>query len=504
MRLFQAMRQALVGFEVIEPATLKEKLDIPYVDQNGEGLKIKSCNHYVHVSCLETFHEQECTMLRVFISPRFIDLFRYCPLCRNPYTWVIPYTIPKYNISSGGEEIKKVAEVVCKKIITKSFKDVIKLPQEISEEQYSAEFYKKVFDIIQYNVQALNLTGIVKCLDLVEYLSSFLQCAKIQGSSYKLPAALPDNTLLADRARVLIDELLIAYIESEGIELLPSELVKEMVQEQFKLHLYTAMFKLAKTAKVDSLLSIGKSNKADLIANSIKFIKTSIAALCLFSKNGKDILPEVKTIFQHEDSSQLWEILAAQQLPIDLNKALNEVLEGDMKGRVEVMLKDTAQDNMKVLELISKQLELKFIELDKDYGDMILHFYQKNCYHCNKPFKEKVLCLCCGTVICAEPLEEDRKLHKNCKGFAEHSKVCQGSSGIYLRMSTGGIMIVFMGIQMGMESPYLTKFGETMTVDRIQEGKFTLNSTALENLRKTYVDDQFPAILLINFIQTLK
>jgi len=498
MRLFQAIRQAQIGFEVIEPIVLKEKLDIPYVNQNGEGLKIKSCNHYVHVACLETFQEKESNMLSILFPNQLVDLFRHCPLCRSSYTWVIPYNISKYKVGSNDEEIKKVAEVVCRKIIHKSFKESdIELPLNISKELYEAEFYKKVFEIIQYNVQILNLTGIVKYLDLVEYLSSFLQCAKIHGSSYKLPELLKqDQTLLADRAKVLIDKLLVEYIESGSIELLAPEFVMEEIQREFKIHLYTAMLKLAKdkATDVNSLLSIGKSNTTEVIANSIKFIKMSIAVLCLFSRNGKEILPKVRTIFQNEDPSQLWQTLTSQQLPIDLNKALNDVLEGDMKEEVEVMLKNTPKDDIRVLELISKQLEIKFIELDKNYDDMILRFYQKNCYYCEKPFKEKVLCLCCGTVVCAEFLEHNKQLHKNCKGFTNHSKICQGSSSIYLKMSSGGIMVKFMALQKVMDSPYLTKFGEPMTVDKIQEEKFILNESALENLRRLYVDDQFSTI----------
>ena len=101
----------------------------------------------------------------------------------------------------------------------------------------------------------------------------------------------------------------------------------------------------------------------------------------------------------------------------------------------------------------------------------------------------------CGSVICM-PFLEFVKSENPCGGFSEHNKNCQGNSGLYLKMSNGGIIIFRSGRFYNLDSPYLTKFGESMTVTHDQDEDYTLSASAFQELENMMVQDKIGQLAL--------
>ena len=508
MNLLQAKRQTLMGFETMKPAEFKELADIPYIDNTGEGFNIRTCNHYAHISCIKEYQEKENRLLLVLAVPEFLNMLRFCPLCRTAYTWIIPNAVPV----AINENITEITGTMFTKIISKYIKTLS------IEDLEDINFYQNVFEIIQFNVQKLDLIGIEKCLEIVVYLSSFLLCTTVYAAfkKYNGPEVIKtfknnlDKSLFADRSRVLMDVMLYEFVKNNRIELLSPEFVKNKIQSEFAFHLYAIMAKIAKEKEakmtIDSLLEIGHLNKDELILSSMQYVKKAIVIYCLFSNDGKAFLEKVKPVLKEEDPKKLWMTLSSQEMPINFEKALNDTLKGILKeeanGLLEVALKSNA--SFKCLNLITKPLEFKLIPLEKHYNEMILHHYQKNCYYCDKQFLEKILCLCCGKVICAEFLESNKSLCKDCKGFSEHSMVCQGGTSLYLIMTNGGIVASYMKLNLKLNSPYLTKFGESMTVTKPRDEDYELSDSELENIRSMILNDDLSLLVLQKLMEMFK
>eukprot|EP01022_Parablepharisma_sp_SALTPOND_P012709 TRINITY_DN1643_c0_g1_i1.p1 TRINITY_DN1643_c0_g1~~TRINITY_DN1643_c0_g1_i1.p1 ORF type:complete len:1530 (-),score=223.10 TRINITY_DN1643_c0_g1_i1:18684-23273(-) len=511
MRQLQAKKQVLTDMANVPTSTFKTLIDLPYVNHKGEGLRMVTCTHYAHVSCLKEFYKRESDLVKGLFTPKLGGLLRFCPICRTGYTWLVPVSVP----SEVNEDVVKLAIEVCEKVLEKSIK------ANKWKDMTALMFYNEVLQVAQYNFQQIDLTGISGFLDDVEYLSPFLLYAIIYGNSRQFNASeilkeleKPlDATLLADRSRVLVDKLFSELITRSVPQLLPPETVSSLIENQYKLNLYSIMLKMVIEKHHDitpeALVSLGAASKEKVIADSIQFIKKSIAAFCLFCAEGKKLAEKAKVILQTEDTGKIWESVKEEPFAsIKFAKILEEVLQGaNIDAEIKSVCENTINEGKaftKQLELLATPLRLKLFPMEKSYKELILKHYQKACYHCNTQFKEKGLCLHCGTVVCMEFCEKNAELRRGCKGFITHSKECQGKSGLYLRMSNGGIVLYYRGLYSFLNSPYLTNFGESMTVSKDQDADFKLSEVAAKELEDMQVQDKLPLVSLSKLMDLIK
>jgi len=494
-------------FEKLNPTEVKKMLDIPYINDKGEGLKIQGCRHYAHLECFGDFYAKEAGGLLVILPPELRNLLRYCPLCRTSYTCLMPlaYTPPIH------ENIRKFAYDSVNRIMAK-WLNLAEL-KEIKEDEYCY----KVFSIIAYNLEQIDLIGYNSIFNDIELLRGFLQYCysnmpiSIQTGADKEKALLRlenenDKSFICDRYRVLISKLFAEYMKKG--ELLKFETLNSIIENEFIMFLSSLLFKTARAKNREFPLSgynsdllLASLSKEELFRNSVDFIKKTLIAYFMFAENSEKLYEKIKNIIQINDSDKFYSSVSDFIIPyvkiaekMFTEKSHLEKLKENLIITIKTLELNKSLEIQ--LELTNKPLKYKLLGIPTSYREMILKHYQKQCYFCDLPFKEKGLCLKCGTVVCMEFCENDSSLHRGCQGFKNHNEVCQGKFGLYLRMSNGGIVLHYSGFYTFIDSPYLTNFGESMTVTRDQDEDFKLNEGIMQDLIKKYFEDKLPIITL--------
>ncbi len=502
MQLIQAKKREFAELKDIPAAEARKLLDMSYTRKNGEGLRMFSCNHYAHEACYRQFKQTEGNGMALLLPSELRDFFQFCPLCRSPCTCVIPTTVP----AAASPEAEEIAKDVCHKIGDKlfGFGKFETLPP--------LKFYEGIRKIIQYNINMVDLTGAHTLLDGIESLRAFLQYSSIYAHSKKHDEKLEetlksmenprDGTLLCDRSRSLIDRLYAAFVRRGTPELLPCEDTKKAILEEYAQLLRGILFGLAlklqsaEKITLEAMVETAKDHREELRQLSTKFIRKALAAYCVFSCDEKT--ESVKAAMMEE--TKMWESANAW---LNFSGVIDQVMaEGKDNAEAQKLLQNSVKllgekiARIYELELLSRSLAVKLFPLDPLYTKMILGHYQKPCAECKGHIKEKALCLGCGTVVCVEFLQEFGDVKKGCPGFERHCVECLGTSGLFLRMSNGGIIVHYKRMYTQLDSPYLTKFGESMTVTRSQDEDFELSQTAFHELEDLVLHGRLAFIVL--------
>jgi len=98
----------------------------------------------------------------------------------------------------------------------------------------------------------------------------------------------------------------------------------------------------------------------------------------------------------------------------------------------------------------------KLYDLPEEY--ITLTELNTRCERCDTEPSSPALCLLCGKILCAaSPCCGSEDGVGEC---SQHTKLCGGSSGLYLLLNKGILMLVFDGIAGMYMTPYLDPFGE--------------------------------------------
>lgn len=501
-RLLQARKACIPNIQDLTIQEIRDMLDMKYTLPNGGGIKISSCNHYAHISCFVKLMETQG--YKLFNTPgwHFPKGIVKCPLCRNVCISVIPDIIPT-NIT---DSVKQAGETVCLPFINKIESGLSSLISSL-----------KFLDIIQFNIQQVDMITSLEFFKGIDYLRSFIFHFKLnllpfdpkEVEEVTTKEQQDSSTLMCDRARVLIDSLFFKFILSKNDGMLNSQDAVMIIEKEYKLHLYTIFLGILGEGKTmdiinftpESLIKGGKAYLTKVIEFSIKFIIKAVCAFCTFCNVEKECQEKIKNILASEDIMELWNGINSGILPINFAQILEKLAFTEDKQVIESITKSPRFEYLpSIIKLITSKLVMKLFPIPNSYNEMIVKHYQKPCQSCGKSIKEKALCLACGAVFCLHFLEHDT-LNQICDGHKDHDLVCQGFYGMYIRMSNGGIFLYYAPAYKSIDSPYVTKFGESMTVAINKEENFSLSPLAIKELENAYINDKLPQMFFAEFFK---
>ena len=162
------------------------------------------------------------------------------------------------------------------------------------------------------------------------------------------------------------------------------------------------------------------------------------------------------------------------------------------------------------LKLMTTLYEFSLFELPTVFLDLQRIYYKKKCLYCSKEPKDCAICLLCGQTMCYVDDAMDQYCivfdFENVQDQGEgvlsyHTRVHEGSCGIFLHLSTGNIVMIQNGSSAQQDSPYRNKYGEVVNprdkrwhsfkIDKLGGGNEALNA-----LKKLYMDFKIGNMIL--------
>eukprot|EP00826_Nyctotherus_ovalis_P007790 TRINITY_DN11991_c0_g1_i4.p1 TRINITY_DN11991_c0_g1~~TRINITY_DN11991_c0_g1_i4.p1 ORF type:complete len:303 (+),score=31.36 TRINITY_DN11991_c0_g1_i4:123-1031(+) len=276
-----------------------------------------------------------------------------------------------------------------------------------------------------------------------------------------------NDTPLSDRTRILIDDLLLTVVENHETNLLSIETISKFIIRKYTQYSYSVLKSIAEERKVpiSDLHSVMNDSRNLVMQRSVLFFRKCLGALYVFC------LEDVRDRISFEDPVKSLEAICK----INFAEVLSTM---DLEGVPETILS--------AYNPIDRTLQFDLISLENTYSDMHAKYEKEACHSCKKEAEDKLLCLYCGAVVCTNLAEDIIRNSSMC--FIEHSRKCQGTSGIYISIGNGQILCQYKGLCAVLNSPYSATSDKT--------SKLVLSKEAVDELRDYVVSDKIPGIVL--------
>eukprot|EP01022_Parablepharisma_sp_SALTPOND_P019149 TRINITY_DN3237_c7_g1_i1.p1 TRINITY_DN3237_c7_g1~~TRINITY_DN3237_c7_g1_i1.p1 ORF type:complete len:1460 (-),score=166.32 TRINITY_DN3237_c7_g1_i1:5386-9765(-) len=381
---------------------------------------IKSCGHYMHLSCFQNYSD---------------DL---CPACKTPMTNVLPYFIT-------GEGVEKDAMF-----------EIISYLAELEEVDYLelTEYLEPMFDYIWKSIAVGACASLAhtmsKRFEDLKYMYEFLVRWRPDGRDAFLTPLSFSKAHLANTLNYYIS----ARPKEEDLE----SFILGQVQSAVEWVLFRQAFSEAKTVpdiieKLKGLATIIN----DSVHEDVFSIMTEMAVLKALIMNwDKEKIGNFLTITTSEDiqgklsgfQKILFPSFTSNVISASTERLLKEA--GLPLNGVIVPLKNITDSLLSPLKNNKNQIwssmvgttkgKLSLVQnLPETFSEFQLTYFTKNCSKCNTHIRDKYLCLFCGSIVCGDC--------SFCKGeLAKHSSKCNGGVGFYVHTFYGNFCIVLEAV----------------------------------------------------------
>ena len=139
----------------------------------------------------------------------------------------------------------------------------------------------------------------------------------------------------------------------------------------------------------------------------------------------------------------------------------------------------------KELILIDINLQYNLITLPKTFQDLILEYYDKNCFFCNENSNNSFICLTCGKKICLKHLIEKFVIDS-------HYKNCIFDVGIFLNLKKCSIFYIMNKfLKYSKNYIYLNKLGESLYNETIITNDYVINEKEFKKIQREFFNLDF-------------
>ena len=157
------------------------------------------------------------------------------------------------------------------------------------------------------------------------------------------------------------------------------------------------------------------------------------------------------------------------------------------KNKILDELKINSFSFKKELILIDINMKYNFILLPNKLQDLILNYYDKNCFFCKENVIDSVICLNCGKKMCYQHINSTDKFL-----IDMHYKKCIFDNGAFIRLKTGSIFYLMnYKIKNPFYDVYLNKLGEYLFDVTCITNDYVINNKELKKIENKFFNLDF-------------